>query len=148
MDEQALLRIWEGHYFGLSPDLRRSFLARPEVAGLIRFSDPSVESALAAHQRLHTALQHARWFGAKIRPSGTPVCGCADESNKTAVVGGERSNVHRLSIRAGPNTRTGFSGPSSPTFVGRCSCGWERRGGSESMVRVLWVQHHEGDEPP
>jgi hypothetical protein len=62
---------------------------------------------------------------------------------------GPDAGVHKHSIIPGPDTRVGGRSPSSTTVLGRCSCTWERRAGSEDLVRADWGRHARGeDEEP
>jgi hypothetical protein len=133
------LRRWEREHGRLTPELRAKFLERPEPAVLTSLPDRCALSALIVHKKLAPVLEHATWVNAG-RPRGAQRCGCPDDDGA--------ADEHHLSVGPGPDTGVRRTGLSSPTVVGKCTCGWCRRGGSESMVRVLWIGHRDADEVP
>ena len=138
MNRRAVLSLWEARWKSLSDAHKRSFLSRFEVDELTCMADETVRMAVPAHKRLRQEIVHARWVaGGRV---GTAECGCAVEEPDAD------AGVHKVTVLPGPDTREGPSGPRSATVVGRCSCGWERRGGSEGMVRSQWRWHVRGDE--
>jgi hypothetical protein len=137
MNQRAILSAWEARWKQLAAPHRESFLARPEVATLATMPDEAVRMSIRAHPRLTSELDHARWLDGGRRERGA--CGCEYDLV-------EESSVHKLVILPGPATRVGGRSPSSATALGRCSCGWERRGGSDPAVRSAWRWHVDGDD--
>ena len=99
--------------------------------------DETARMSIRAHAKLETAILHARWLG-DGRPSPA-ACGCEFHD-------GPDAGVHKLFIFPGPDTRIGGRGLSSPTVLGRCSCTWETRAGSEGLVRTVWGRHARGED--
>lgn len=140
MHRRGVLSCWQQTWEPLPEPLRERFLARPQVDELASIPDETARMSIRAHAKLDIAILHARWLAAG-RPSPA-ACGCEFYE-------GPDAGVHKLSIIPGPDTRVGGHSPSSTTVLGRCRCGWERRGGSEDLVRVDWGRHARGeDEEP
>jgi hypothetical protein len=137
---RAVLSCWQQTWEPLPEPLRERFLARPQVDELTSIPDETARMSIRAHAKLDVAILHARWLSAG-RPSPA-ACGCKFYE-------GPDAGVHKLFIIPGPDTRVGGRGPSSTTVLGRCRCGWERRGASGELVRADWEWHRRGeDEEP
>jgi hypothetical protein len=141
MNRRAVLSCWQEAWEPLSEPQRGRFLSRPEVGELTSMSDETVRMAIRAHPKLHWAMSHARWLRDGRRPGAA--CGCTAEEARALDFDTE---VHKLSVLPGPDTRVGGRSLTSATVVARCSCDWERRAASEALLRTIWLWHVMGDE--
>ena len=131
MSTRAVLSCWQEVHGELPSTQQANFLRRPEVTRLVRMPSHVVQMAFRAHRRLVDADGHARWLvDGRL---GKASCGCSAEG----VDSGTQVGRHSFSVLPGPDGRAAFSSPRTPTFFGRCPCGWEKRAGKLRHASAL-----------
>jgi hypothetical protein len=72
LSSQLLLAWWEERYGTLTPLLRQRFLARPEIAELLKLPRPDVENAISSSRKLNEILRLARGDTSPPRAANSP----------------------------------------------------------------------------
>lgn len=117
LSKEAVLRIWETRYCGLTVEQQKRFLARTEVDAMTTIMAPYVEGARKTHQKLTVALKHALWRQGHGRGQGP--CGCADAEYPSR--GRGRSSRSSNSF---PNASVRYTGYRNPPTGGIAKKGY------------------------